>query len=239
MSPGPRTGHRWRPGRTIRHFERICPPLPDRPAGRLPLDRRSLPGTTKKFRAYTRCYHSNRGSRIEQPFETAPAALGRRPAGRPPRRHPAGGGGHFQDRGFADTGMRDIADAAGLSPANLYHYFQGKDEISFIVRTARSIACSRHRARGGVAGRCRIGPAPCWCRTCACCSTRSKRHAHLQTESLAALRAHRPQARCVRAGLRGSSRGCRRSSASPNPAWPRAHARRLSWTVTWFDPRAR
>ena len=37
----------------------------------------------------------------------------------------------FRDRGFADTGMRDIADAADLSPANLYHYFHGKDEILY------------------------------------------------------------------------------------------------------------
>jgi AcrR family transcriptional regulator len=39
--------------------------------------------------------------------------------------------GIFRSRGFADTGMRDIADAADLSPANLYHYFRGKDEILF------------------------------------------------------------------------------------------------------------
>src|SRR5688572_9251638 len=37
----------------------------------------------------------------------------------------------FRERGFADTGMRDIADAADLSPANLYHYFRGKEEILF------------------------------------------------------------------------------------------------------------
>jgi len=37
----------------------------------------------------------------------------------------------FRDRGFADTGMRDIAEAADLSPANLYHYFRGKDEILY------------------------------------------------------------------------------------------------------------
>jgi len=37
----------------------------------------------------------------------------------------------FRDRGVADTGMRDIAEAADLSPANLYHYFRGKDEILF------------------------------------------------------------------------------------------------------------
>ena len=37
--------------------------------------------------------------------------------------------GIFRERGFADTGMRDIAVAADLSPANLYHYFKGKDEL--------------------------------------------------------------------------------------------------------------
>ncbi len=35
----------------------------------------------------------------------------------------------FRERGFADTGMRDIADAADLSAANLYHYFSGKNEL--------------------------------------------------------------------------------------------------------------
>jgi AcrR family transcriptional regulator len=37
----------------------------------------------------------------------------------------------FRERGFTDTGMRDIAVATDLSPANLYHYFKGKDEILF------------------------------------------------------------------------------------------------------------
>jgi AcrR family transcriptional regulator len=37
----------------------------------------------------------------------------------------------FRQRGFSDTGMRDIAVATDLSPANLYHYFKGKDEILF------------------------------------------------------------------------------------------------------------
>src|SRR5262245_8126323 len=37
----------------------------------------------------------------------------------------------FRDRGFADTGMRDIAAAADISAANLYHYFSGKDELLF------------------------------------------------------------------------------------------------------------
>ena len=37
----------------------------------------------------------------------------------------------FRERGFADTGMRDIAAAADLSAANLYHYFDGKHDLLF------------------------------------------------------------------------------------------------------------
>ena len=55
----------------------------------------------------------------------------------------------FRERGYADTGMRDIALAADLSPANLYHYFKGKDEILFycqdraLDRMIAGIAASR------------------------------------------------------------------------------------------------
>jgi len=37
----------------------------------------------------------------------------------------------FRERGFADTGMRDIAAAADLSAANLYHYFNGKNDLLY------------------------------------------------------------------------------------------------------------
>jgi AcrR family transcriptional regulator len=37
----------------------------------------------------------------------------------------------FRERGFADTGMRDIAEAADLSAANLYHYFDGKPHLLY------------------------------------------------------------------------------------------------------------
>src|SRR5437899_11995456 len=40
----------------------------------------------------------------------------------------------FRERGFAAAGMRDIALAADLSPANLYHYFRGKDELLFFCQ---------------------------------------------------------------------------------------------------------
>lgn len=40
----------------------------------------------------------------------------------------------FRELGFAETGMRDIAQAAALSSANLYNYFQGKYEILFFCQ---------------------------------------------------------------------------------------------------------
>jgi AcrR family transcriptional regulator len=43
-------------------------------------------------------------------------------------------GREFRVRGFAETGMRDIAEAASLSPANLYNYFKGKHEILFFCQ---------------------------------------------------------------------------------------------------------
>jgi AcrR family transcriptional regulator len=43
-------------------------------------------------------------------------------------------GRSFRVKGFGETGMRDIAAAADLSPANLYNYFRGKHEILFFCQ---------------------------------------------------------------------------------------------------------
>ena len=45
-------------------------------------------------------------------------------------------GREFRARGFMETGMRDIAEAAALSPANLYNYFHGKHEILFFCQNS-------------------------------------------------------------------------------------------------------
>ena len=43
-------------------------------------------------------------------------------------------GREFRTRGFMETGMREIAAASDLSPANLYNYFHGKHEILFFCQ---------------------------------------------------------------------------------------------------------
>ena len=42
--------------------------------------------------------------------------------------------GVFRKHGYAGAGMREIALAAGLSAANLYHYFGSKDEILYFCQ---------------------------------------------------------------------------------------------------------
>src|ERR671919_1347512 len=56
----------------------------------------------------------------------------------------------FREHGYADTGMRDIAAAADISAANLYHYFNGKNELLFycqdraLDRMLDAVASARH-----------------------------------------------------------------------------------------------
>ena len=70
-------------------------------------------------------------------------------------------GKQFRVTGFAETGMRDIAAAADLSPANLYNYFQGKHEILFFcqdVSLDRLLAAleKARRLRAGAAEKLRM-----------------------------------------------------------------------------------
>jgi AcrR family transcriptional regulator len=66
----------------------------------------------------------------------------------------------FRARGFAAAGMREIAVAADLSPANLYHYFRGKNELLFFCqdRTLDNLLAALAAAKGAdrpLAGRLR------------------------------------------------------------------------------------
>jgi AcrR family transcriptional regulator len=61
----------------------------------------------------------------------------------------------FRHRGFAATGMREIAAVADLSPANLYHYFRGKQELLYFCQET-SLERMRAAVRAARRGR---GPA--------------------------------------------------------------------------------
>ena len=63
----------------------------------------------------------------------------------------------FRRRGITAAGMREIADEAGLSPGNLYHYFSGKDEILLFCqeRTLERMLAAVREARGSAAERLR------------------------------------------------------------------------------------
>jgi AcrR family transcriptional regulator len=66
----------------------------------------------------------------------------------------------FRARGFTAAGMREIADAAALSPGTLYHYFRGKEEILFFCqdrsldRLLEALAAAR-TSRGSLGPRLR------------------------------------------------------------------------------------
>ena len=153
----------------------------------------------------------------------------------------------FRDRGFAATGMRDIADAADLSPANLYHYFRGKDEILFycqdraLDRMLAAVAAARRRdqSRGRTAaGRARR-PRPHAAR-------RSRRRDGASRGRLA-----------LAAPARAESSPSATATSAPSAAWSprasraasscrsdaavvtRAMLGALNWTVTWFRPDGR
>lgn len=66
----------------------------------------------------------------------------------------------FRLRGFAATGMREIAEAARLSPGNLYNYFHGKEEILYfcqdrVLDRLLEVLKTVRKKRGPVSGRLR------------------------------------------------------------------------------------
>jgi AcrR family transcriptional regulator len=149
----------------------------------------------------------------------------------------------FRSRGFADTGMRDIADASALSPANLYHYFRGKDEILFYCqdRALDRMIASVDKARrldAPVAERLRVVLTD---HVLTMLDEVEGATAHLQTDALSpALRARivRKRDRYERALRALIETGVRRGECvAPDPAVAaRAMLGALNWTVTWFNP---
>lgn len=149
----------------------------------------------------------------------------------------------FRDRGFAETGMRDIAVAADLSPANLYHYFKGKDEILFycqdraLDRMLDGIATARQTVPGA-SERLR---AVLVNHVLTMLDEVEGATAHLQVEALAPpLRARivHKRDRYERALRRLVADGVRDGVfADGNPALlTRAMLGALNWVVTWYRP---
>jgi AcrR family transcriptional regulator len=149
----------------------------------------------------------------------------------------------FRDRGVAETGMRDIAHAADLSAANLYHYFRGKDEILFFCQDRaldRMLAAvdDARRAAPDAAGRLRH---VLTAHLATLLDDVEGATAHLKVEWLSPALRKRIVAkrdRYERAVRRLVEDGVERGElVVDDPALvTRAMLGALNWTVTWFDP---
>ena len=149
----------------------------------------------------------------------------------------------FRERGFADTGMRDIAAAADLSAANLYHYFNGKNDLLFycqdraLDRMLAAVAAAR-RQTASAAERLRL---VCTAHLQTVLDEIEGASAHLQIDSLPpAMRDAivRKRDRYEQALRRIIVEGMKAGElADMEPAVvARAMLGAMNWTVTWFRP---
>jgi AcrR family transcriptional regulator len=149
----------------------------------------------------------------------------------------------FRERGFADTGMRDIASAAELSAANLYHYFDGKHDLLYYCQDRaldRMIAATltARRESTSAAERLRI---VCTAHVRTLLDEIEGATAHLQIDSLPpALRDRivKKRDRYERALRKLIADGIAAGElVDSDPAiLARAMLGAMNWTVTWFRP---
>jgi TetR/AcrR family transcriptional regulator, cholesterol catabolism regulator len=152
----------------------------------------------------------------------------------------------FRERGFAETGMRDIAEAADLSAANLYHYFDGKDQLLFYCQDRaldRMLAATAEARVGSTSAGDRLR-AVFTAHLQTLLDAVEGATAHLQTESLSpTLRSRiiRKRDRYERAIRRIITDGIQSGElVDMDPAIvTRAMLGALNWTVTWFRPDGR
>jgi AcrR family transcriptional regulator len=149
----------------------------------------------------------------------------------------------FRERGFADTGMRDIAQAADLSAANLYHYFDSKNDL-LVYCQDRALDCML--AAVATARREASSPVDC---LYSILSTHLRTllgdiegaTAHLQIDSLPPPQRDalvKKRDRYEHAVRRLIAQGIRSGDlVDMNPATvTRAMLGAMNWTVTWFRP---
>jgi AcrR family transcriptional regulator len=149
----------------------------------------------------------------------------------------------FRRRGFADAGMREIATEADLSPANLYHYFRGKDDLLYYCQDR---ALDRMLAAARAARRLSGGPTARLIHVLASHASTvlddvDGATAHVQVEALPPAARRRLIAkrdryeRDIRAIVAdGVARG---ELVAEDPAIvTRAMLGALTWTATWFRP---
>lgn len=152
----------------------------------------------------------------------------------------------FRERGFADTGMRDIAAAADLSAANLYHYFDGKHDLLFYCQDRaldRMIAATvkARRDSKSAVDRLRI---VCTAHLQTLLDEIEGATAHLQIDSLPpALRDRIVKKRdryerALRQLIAGGIAAGELVNADP-AIIARAMLGAMNWTVTWFRPDGR
>jgi len=152
-------------------------------------------------------------------------------------------GREFRARGFAETGMRDIAEAAALSPANLYNYFRGKHEILFFCQDNsldRMIAALEKARRMKTSGAARLRLVIVSHLRCLLDEVEGSA-AHLLTSALPPREQRYLVAKRDRyeGGVRSLIAAGVRSGefASADPALAaRAMLGALNWSVQWFRP---
>ncbi len=147
----------------------------------------------------------------------------------------------FRERGFADTGMRDIAAAADLSAANLYHYFDGKNDLLFycqdraLDRMLAAVALARRESRSA-AERLRI---VCAAHLQTLLDDIEGATAHLQIETLppklrdAIVKKRDRYERALRGLIADGIKSGELVDLDPAIV-ARAMLGAMNWTVTWF-----
>jgi len=146
----------------------------------------------------------------------------------------------FRRHGIAAAGMREIAEEAGLSSGNLYHYFSGKDEILLFCqeRSLERMLAAVASASGPAAERLR---AVLRAHVHSMLDEMEGTTAHLDVEALpAGMRAQMIERRdAYERAVRGIvADGMRRGEFARGDAAlvTRAMLGALNWTARWYRP---